>query len=204
MVSERSGYRDLRPIGRTKMKKLSSLLCLSLVVASSQAYLAFNTFGAGESAKVQGWGFGDIKDTRIAAQFTASKTGVLNFIKMKMQKSGDGKRHFATISLFEDNGNDIGTLMATFTVDLRTAGVKTFTNNDRGVRLIGGRKYWIEAKAAAGSTVYSGWNENDQGRTGLIKFGQVEAKPNSTYRVGGGALPAFSVDVIARPWGRTP
>lgn len=186
------------------MKKPISLLCLCLVVASSQAFLVFNTFGTGESAKVFGWGFGDIKDTRAAAQFTASKTGVLNFIKMKLLRSGDGKRNFATISLFEDNGNDIGTLKATFTADLRTAGVKTFMNNDRRVRLIGGRKYWIEAKSAAGSGVYSGWSQNDQGRTGLIKFGQLEAEPSSTYRVGEGTLPAFSVDVESRPWGRTP
>lgn len=186
------------------MKKLSSLLCLALVVASSQAYLIFNTFGPGESAKNWGLGFGDIKDTRVAAQFTASKTGVLNFIKLSMQKSGNGKSHFATISLFEDNGNDIGSLMTTFTIDLRSAGVKTVMNHDRRVRLISGRKYWIEAKAAAGSQVYAGWNTNNQGQRGLVKFGQVEDKPNSTYKVGSGELPAFSVDVTARPWGRNP
>lgn len=187
--------------GEVHMKKQIALLCFSLAAVSSQATIVFNTFGPGDSTLVQGWGFGDLFDTRVASQFTSSGTGTLDVIKIKLQASGGSG--ISTISLFEDSGNDIGSLMATYTVDVTTAGVKTITNTDPSIELVAGGKYWLEAKSAVGSGVYSGWNQNNQSIRGFLKFGAVLGNannPTSTYNVGNNAiLPGFSVEVSPVP-----
>lgn len=183
------------------MKKAILLLCLSLAAISSQAVVAFNTFGPGDSTKTFGWGFGDLRDTRIANQFTSSVTGQLNTIELKLLRSSGGNG-IATVSLFQDSGNDIGALMREYTVNVTSAGIKTITNSDPSLQLVAGGKYWIETKAAAGSGVYSGWYINNQTITGLQKFGAVlgtSANPTSTYNVGSAELGAFRVDVTPVP-----
>lgn len=177
------------------MKRCIALLCFPLAVASCQATVTFSTFGPDDSALSFGYGFGDILDTRIANQFTSSHTGSLDFIKLRTQASaGNG-----IISLYRDSGDDIGGLMAQFTVDLTTAGVKTLTNTDPSIQLVSGEKYWIECSSAIGSGVYSGWLRNNQSINGRIKFGQINASPSSTYTAGSGALSAFSVNVTPVP-----
>lgn len=182
------------------MNKLISILCFSLAAISSQAVVAFNTFGPENSAKSFGWGFGDIRDARIASQFTSSVTGTLTTIDLMLQRSTTPG--IATISLFQDSGNDIGTLLGVFSADVTSAGVKTLTNSNPSLELVAGNKYWIEAKSTAGSNLYSGWYINNQGVNGLIKFGSVEGSlgnPTSTYKVGPAELPAFRVNVAPVP-----
>lgn len=182
------------------MNKLISILCFSLAAISSQAVVAFNTFGPENSSKSFGWGFGDIRDARIASQFTSSVTGTLTTIDLMLQKSTTPG--VATISLFQDSGNDIGTLLGVFSADVTAAGVKTLSNSNPSLELVAANKYWIEAKSTAGSGLYSGWSLNNQGVNGLIKFGNVEGSlgnPTSTYKVGPAELPAFRVSVAPVP-----
>ena len=182
------------------MNKLISLLCFSLAAVTSQAVVAYNTFGPENSTKSFGWGFGDIRDARIASQFTPSVTGTLTTIEMRLQASSTPAT--ATISLFKDSGDDIGALIAEFSSDLTTGGLKTLTNSNPSIELVAGTKYWIEAKSTAGSGLYSGWYINNQGVTGLIKFGSVAgtlANPTSTYKVGPAELTAFRVNVAPVP-----
>lgn len=187
--------------GEVHMKKQIALLCFSLAAVSSQATVVFNTFGPGDSTSSSGWGYGDLFDTRVASQFTSSESGTLDVIKVKLLAGGG--TGVSTISLFEDSGNDIGTLMASFTVDVTTAGVKTITNTDPSLELVAGGKYWLEAKSAVGSNVYGGWNINNQNIRGFLKFGAVlgnASNPTSTYTVGNNALlPGFSVEVSPVP-----
>ncbi len=168
---------------------------------SSQALVAFDTFGPGDSTKSFGWGFGDIRDARIASQFTSTVSGTLDSFVLKLQRSTTPAN--ATISLFQDSGNDIGVLMTDFTTLVSAGGVTTFTNSNPSIQLVAGNKYWIEAKTTAeGNSLYSGWSNNNQGVNGLIKFGAVRgtfSNPTSTYKVGPAELPAFRVNVTPVP-----
>jgi hypothetical protein len=172
------------------MKKQFASVCLLILAISSQAQIAFNTFGPGDATKAFGWGFGDIRDARAASQFTSMESGTLSDIVLKLQ--GSSTAASATISLFHDSGNDIGTLLTNFTTVISTGGMTTFTNTDPNVKLISGNKYWIEAKTTTvGSGLYSGWFVNSQGIKGPFKFGNVggtSLNPNSTYNVGNAFL----------------
>lgn len=186
--------------GWVRMNKLFTLLSFSFVAVSSQATIVFSSFGPGDSAKNNSWGFGDLHDARIASQFTSSAAGSLDVIKLSLRTSTGTK--IGKISLYEDSGNDIGALLGSFEVDLTTTGVKTIKNSNPSIMLLAGSKYWLEASSAIGSGVYSGWNINDQNMNGLIKFGAVNGtsqNPTSTYKVGNGALTAFSVQVVPEP-----
>jgi hypothetical protein len=173
------------------MKKTLVLISLWLMVVSSQAVVAFNSFGPGDASKTFGWGFGDVKDTRIASQFTAMVSGTLTSLDLKLL--GSGTPGTVRVSLFEDAGNDTGSLMTVLTTRASSAGIKVVTNSDPNIRLVAGRKYWIEMKSDAGSGVYSGWYINNQNIRGSIKFGAVG---QGSYKVGSNSeIPAFRVNV---------
>lgn len=181
------------------MIRTVSLLCISLAATYSQAIVAFDTFAPGNAANVAGWGFGDIRDSRIASQFSPTQSGTLTSMELALLRSATPAE--ATISLFEDSGNDIGALLTQFTTTISEAGIFTFTNTDPAIVLTAGNKYWIEAKTTTqGSGLYSGWRWNNIGATGLMKFGAVlgtTSNPTSTYVVTNtpGRLPAFRVNV---------
>ncbi len=181
------------------MKRAIGLIGLLFAAMSSQAaVVAFTTHGPAFSAKTQGWGYGDIKDTRIASQFTSSISGALHSIALNLQ-SGSGTK-LAAVSLFKDSGNDIGSLLAIFQADVSTGGLKILNNSNPDLQLVSGEKYWIEASAAIGSGMYGAWNENNQGIRGYLKFGQVNQTPTSTYSItSNGSLPAFTVNVTPVP-----
>ncbi len=181
------------------MKRAIGLFGLFFAAMTSQAVVvAFSTHGPAFSAKTQGWGYGDIKDTRIASQFSPSISGALHSIALSLQ-SGSGTK-VTKVSLFKDSGNDIGSLLAIFEADVSTGGLKTLNNSNPDLQLVSGEKYWIESSAAIGSGMYGAWNENNQGIRGFMKFGQVNQTPNSTYNVGpNGSLPAFTVNVTPVP-----
>lgn len=184
------------------MKKTITLICFSLAAVSSQAVVTFNTFGPGDTTKSFGWGFGDIRDARIASQFTPTVSGTFESLTMKLLPSTTPAN--ATISLFEDAGNDIGLLKTSFVSLIGPGGLTVFTNSNPSIQLTAGNKYWIEAKTtAAGSNLYSGWSVNNQGIRGITKFGAVLgsfSNPTSTYTVGSNAeLPAFRVTVAPVP-----
>lgn len=179
------------------MKRTLLSLCLLLTAMSSQAVVVFNTFGNGDSTKTFGYGFGDVQDTRIATQFTPTETGTLDTVVIKLLPSATAAN--ATISLFEDSGNDIGSLMTIFTTLVSSGGLTTFTNSNSNIQLNAGNKYWIEAKTTViGSGLYSGWYTNNQGVIGLNKFGNLSgSKPN--YQVGTAEVPALRVTAMPVP-----
>jgi hypothetical protein len=126
---------------------------------------------------------------------------MLTSFEMKLLQSSTATD--ATISLYQDAGDDIGTLMASYTTLVSAAGIRTFANTNPSIQLMAGSKYWIEARTTVeGSGLYSGWNNNNQNVRGLIKFGAVRGtstNPASTYTVGSGELPAFRVNVVPEP-----
>lgn len=103
------------------MKKTIAMICFSLAAVSSQAVVTFNTFGPGDTTRTFGWGFGDIRDTRFATQFSPTVSGTLESIVLAVQRSTTPAN--ATISLFEDSGNDIGTLMTSFVTFVGPGGI---------------------------------------------------------------------------------
>ncbi len=178
------------------MMKHIAVGCVLLSAVASQAQVAFDTFGTGNSTGGSGWGFGDLDDTRIASQFTSASTGTLSAITMRLQRSSTPAN--ATITIFQDSGNNIGAAMARFSVRVSTGGLVTIRSSNPNNQLIAGRKYWLEVKTTvAGSGLYSGWSWNNRTIRGLIKFGKAAGQKPS-YAVGNGVLPAFRVEV-ARP-----
>lgn len=184
------------------MKKTITMICFSLAAVSSQAVVTFNTFGSGNSTKNFGWGFGDIRDARVATQFTPTVSGTLESIVLAVQRSTTPAN--ATISLFEDSGNDIGALMTSFVTLVGPGGITTFTSSNPALKLTAGNKYWVEAKTTtAGSDLYSGLLINNQGIRGFNKIGAVlgtASNPTSTYTVSSaGEVPALRVTVAPVP-----
>lgn len=181
------------------MKKTITLLCFSVAAVTSHAQVAFDTFGAGNSSLSFGWGFGDIRDTRFATQFTAAQSGQLTSIELALQASATAAG--ATFSVFNDASDDIGSLVTVFTPVISTAGLYTLTNSNPSIQLTAGDKYWIEAKTSVlGSSLYSGWRQNNQSIFGRTKFGQVlgssASNTTSTYTISTSSrLPAFRVNV---------
>ena len=182
------------------MKKTITLVCFSLAAVSSQAVVTFNTFGTGNSMQSTGWGFGDIHDTRVASQFMPTVSGTLTSLELGLRRTTIAAD--ARISFFEDAGNDFGPLLTIFSARVSSAGIYTFSNPDASIKLVAGKKYWIEAKSDVGSGMYTGINWNDQGVRGFIKFGNMTGGPggSSTYRVADNSLlPAFRVNVDPVP-----
>lgn len=175
------------------MHKFIPVLCLSIASVFSHATVTFNTFGPGNTSKAFGWGFGDLRqETRLSAQFTPTVSGALTTLELKLLKSTTAGN--VKVSVFKDSGNDLGSVVTTVDIVVSAAGIYTVTNTKPGAHLFAGQKYWIETRAMIGSSVYSGWNTNNQGVSGPIKFGTVTT--DGTYGSGGVAeLPAFRVNV---------
>lgn len=176
---------------------------------AGRAQVAFSDYGPGYSygngvawaVTGSGWAFSNNEDYEIAEQFTSAASGSLSQLILSGYANTD--QAIATMSLRQDSGNVVGSVMGSWTVTLpprpgpgQAVGPVFITNTDSSVSLVAGGTYWLEMSAPIGSNSSFGWYQNGVGFDDLYAY-QINNGAWTTYQSQIAAT--FEVDVSPAP-----
>ena len=179
--------------GDSMKARILGLLAVGLLAGplAANATVIYSNFGPGDDFDCcTGYtiGFGVAQ----GVQFTAGSSGLATSADVGMGVSGGPPPETVNFDLYSDSGDNIGTLLESFSVTVNNpfGTVATSTGAMSGTTMLtAGQKYWLIASSPSGVNVP--WNLNSIGDVGLRWInGRVDADTDlATFRINADMVP---------------